>query len=244
MTTTRAFSLWFSIAAASFSHAAFAKVAVVVSTPDRDVWHREVAAGLVMEVERHWDVLSPPLSADDVGACRAEAACLRSVAAHRGAEWLLLCGVAGAGVRDVVVTLQLIGPDGVARLDDSAFVLGTADPRAEGRRLADRVLAVVGPNPAHRDGPSTQLPVVVDRAAMLVTGGAALVGVGIGVSAWMITMPSTRDAALPVVLTSGVIGIAAGATGVALVVLAPPGDALSTSASAAPTEVAAPRPGA
>jgi hypothetical protein len=200
-----------------------AVVAVVVSTPDANVWHRELAAGLVTELEAHWQILSPPLSAEEIGACKT--------------DWLLVCGIAGVGRRDVIVTLQLFGPDGVARLDDSAIVVLGAEPRVDGRRLAARVLASEGPTPRPKVALSSTTPAAMNaRAAALVAGGAAVVGAGIGVGAWMLGTPSTRDAALAVVLGSGAVGLAAGGLGVALVWLARPTE---------PTqEVAAQGPGA
>ncbi len=237
MTTTR---LWLvSILGLAFTAArpADAVVAVVVSTPDANVWHREFAAGLVTELEAHWEILSPPLSPEEVGACKTEPSCLRTLAFHRGADWLLVCGIAGVGRRDVVVTLQLFGPDGVARLDDSAVVVLSAEPRLDGRRLAALVLASEGPTPRPKVDFSTTTPAVMNaRAAALVAGGAAVVGAGIGAGAWMLGTPSTRDSALAVVLGSGAIGLAAGGLGVALVWLARPTEPIR--------EVAAQGPGA
>jgi hypothetical protein len=202
-----------------------AVVAVVVSTPDANVWHRELAAGLVTELEAHWQVLSPPLSAEEIGACKTEPSCLRTLAFHRGADWLLVCGIAGVGRRDVIVTFQIFGPDGVARLDDSAIVVLSAEPRVDGRRLAARVLASEGPTPRPKVALSSTTPAAMNaRAAALVAGGAAVVGAGIGVGAWMLGTPSTRDAALAVVLGSGAVGLAAGGLGVALVWLARPNE--------------------
>jgi hypothetical protein len=198
---------------------AVAKVALAVTTPDQNVRHREVAAGLVEALQARWDFLAPPLTADQVAPCAAELPCLHRLAVDRGADWLLAVGVAGLGTRGAIVTLQLVGPDGVSRLDDTAVLSGSADPRADGRQLAARLLAIAGPAPA---------PHVVERVAMssspplgaaLLAGGAAVVGVGAGLGAALASSVDTRDAALAVVIGSSVIGVATAAVGVVLVVV-------------------------
>jgi hypothetical protein len=235
MWTTRLWWVGLLCIACGAARPADAAVAVVVSTPDANVWHRELAAGLVTELEAQWQILSPPLGADEVGACKTEPSCLRTLAFHRGADWLLVCGIAGVGRRDVVVTLQLFGPDGVARLDDSAIVVLGADPREDGRGLAARVLASEGPAPRpHVDLPTTTPSAMNARAAALVAGGAAVVGAGIGVGAWMLGTSSTRDAALAVVLGSGAVGLAAGGLGVALVWLSRPAETTPALAAKGP----------
>jgi len=199
-----------------------ATVALAVTTPDQNVRHREVAAGLVEALQARWDFLAPPLGPDDVAPCAADVACLHRLARARGADWLVTVGVAGLGTRGAIVTMQLVGPDGVVLVDDSAILPGSADPRGDGAGLALRLLATAGP-PAAR-------PVVerVEEAPSrssfpglaLVGGGALVVGAGVGVGAALLASPATRDAALPVVIGGGVVGVASAAVGVGVLALA------------------------
>jgi hypothetical protein len=54
-----------------------------------------------------------------------------------------------------------------------------------------------------------------------VGGGAALVGVGAGVGAALLTSSTTRDAALPIVVGTGVVGVACAAVGAVVVAVDP-----------------------
>ena len=220
MPTTRpliipAFALLVGLGAAP----AQATVALAVTTPDQNVRHREVAAGLVQALQDRWDFLAPPLSPDEVAPCAADIACLHRLAHGRGADWLVTVGVAGLGTRGAIVTMQLVGPDGVGLVDDSAILTGSAEPRSDGASLAPRLLATVGP-PAARPVVERVDPVRA-RSSLpglaLVGGGALVVGVGAGVGAALITSPTTRDAALPVVVISGAVGVAAATVGVVVV---------------------------
>lgn len=203
---------------------AAATVAVAVTTPDHNVRHREVAAGLVSALRARWDFLSPPLDPAEAAPCAADVACLYRLAQRKGADWLVAVGVAGFGARGAIVTVQLVGTDGKTRVDETTIVAGTADPRADGAALAPRLLAVPGPPPARpvvervAEAPS-QTPSL--WAASLVGGGAALVGVGAGVGAALLTSSTTRDAALPIVVGTGVVGVACAAVGAVVVAVDP-----------------------
>jgi hypothetical protein len=197
---------------------AAASVAVAVTTPDQNVRHREVAAGLVEALQGRWAFVVPPLAPDDLAPCAAEVSCLHRLAQARGADWLLTVGVAGVGARGAIVTMQLVGPDGVTRFDDTAVLAGSADPRADGRRLADRLLAIAGPPPVapvvERTPPPSPLP---QMGALLVGGGAAVVGLGAGLGATLAGTPATSGAALGVVIGCGAVGVASAAVGAVMV---------------------------
>jgi hypothetical protein len=195
-----------------------AGVALAVTTPDQNVRHREVAAGLVEALQARWDFIAPPLGPDEVATCAADIACLHRLARSRGADWLVTVGVAGLSTRGAIVTMQLVGPDGVVRIDDSAILPGSADPHGDGAGLAPRLLNTAGPPVAR--------PVVerIDQVPArpsfpglaLVGGGTLVVGAGAGLGATLLTSPTTRDAALPVVIISGAIGVAGATVGVVL----------------------------
>lgn len=201
---------------------AAARIAVTVTTPDQNVLHREVAAGLVEALQAERAFLHPPLATDDVALCRGDLPCLHRLGLSKGATHLLVIGVAGVDVRGALVTFTMLGPDGAPLIDDSAMLPGTASPRLDGASLAPRLLALPGlPSPSP----------IVERAPLpaprpLSTPGAALVGLGaLVVGAGAISGVALagdvggREAALPLVIASGVVGIASAAVGAALVVV-------------------------
>ena len=105
-----------------------AQVAVAVTFPDQNPTHRDLAAGIVEQLGKHWDFLAPPLAADDLALCRADVACLRPLASSHGASHLLLIGIAGLDAREAAVTARVIGPTGQSLFEETVVVVGSAAP--------------------------------------------------------------------------------------------------------------------
>lgn len=214
-------SLLAAILALSVAAPADGGVALAVSAPDQNARHREVVAGIVETLRARQAFLHPPLSVEDVALCRGELPCVHALATRQGAGWLLSIGVAGVGARDALVTFALLDAAGAVVVEETAVVRGSADPRRDGASLAPRLLAVPGiaPPVAVVERAVLPPPRVFDvPAAALVGGGAVVAGAAMATSLTLVGDPGTRDAALPVALGGGLVGLGCAAVGAALVV--------------------------
>jgi hypothetical protein len=214
------------------SAASRAQVAVVTTIADSDATQRQIAASVVTTATQRWDVLRPPLSHGDVTSCpRGDTACLRKVAAGRGATHLLVVGVGPLGIRDHVVAVQLfsVGVD-KPLYEESAVQAGDAGGSSSGltevTSIATRLVQTAGPPPAKPYEPPTPTPPVVDADPRLFTwigvatmiGGAAI-GVGSGAAGALIASQDRNYGGIDDSLWAGSL-VAAGfvTVGAALVV--------------------------
>lgn len=132
-----------------------AQVAVAASLPDPDPGQRDVAASIVAAAASRWQLLDPPLHPDATAVCKTDTACMLATARSGGATHLLVIGVASAGRRDHLVTLQLLDASGRALFDQTSVVPGGGEPRDAGSAVAAPLLRVDGPPRAPTTAPTT-----------------------------------------------------------------------------------------
>lgn len=119
-------------------------VALALNLPDENPVHRDFAGGIVAEAASRWRMLRPQMEPNESVRCAAERTCLLKHAVLRGADHLLLVGVAALGPREFVVSIQVFeAATGKELLGYSDVQTAGEDARASGRRLAAAQLARV-----------------------------------------------------------------------------------------------------
>ncbi|HEY1099687.1 MAG TPA: hypothetical protein VGF99_12210 [Myxococcota bacterium] len=198
------------------SSSAAAQVAVALQLPDANATHRDLATGVVGVVAPHWQLLEPALSATDTAPCAAEPSCLRGLAAKARATHLLVVAVAGVGVRDAAVSVQLYDASGRVLFDDTSVVVVSDDPHHDSVAIGERLLAASSSAAV----PSrTPRPLQVSTPADRGLTGAGLVGLGVvvgagswfGANALLTSQPQSATVAGITGLSAGVVVAAIGA---------------------------------
>jgi hypothetical protein len=200
-----------------------AQVAVAVTFPDQNPTHRDLAAGIVEQLGKHWDFLAPPLAADDLALCRADVACLRPLASRHGASHLLLIGIAGLDAREAAVTARVIGPTGQSLFEETVVVVGSAAPRADGAPLADRMIRAVRGVPPTRQrrqrvAPAVPMSTSTALGSALVAVGAVVAASSVGVATLAAGDAGRHDLALAAAASGGILGALTAVVGAAVVV--------------------------
>ncbi len=194
-----------------------AQVAVAVTLPDNNPAHREVAAGLVEAVDDVWLMLEPQLDPVDVAVCQTESACLLGHALARHASHLLVIGVAGLGVRDYVVSVQLYDAHGTKLVDENSVESASPNPADVGAALAVKLLPWAGVPPARAlVPPPPPGPSALGLTGMALVAGSGVVGVGLTIAAVSVK-PSV--ALQTSVVVGSALAVVLGAAGAACVVV-------------------------
>lgn len=163
------------VCAAFASSVSHAQVAVAVVIPEANPTLHDVAAGVIDVVDDHWQMLRPQLEPNDVAACNADAGCLQLLASAHHASHLVVVGVAGLGVRDYVVSVQLYDRSGKKLVDENTVKTASASPLDDGRSLAGSLMRAPQ-MPAMAETKATTLDA---GPSLLSLTGAGLVGVGV-----------------------------------------------------------------
>lgn len=164
----------------SWAGAAQAQVAVAVTLPESNPTLRDVAGGVVDVVDDEWQMLSPQLDPVDVAVCKADAPCLQQIANARHASHLLVVGVAGLGVRDYVVSVQLFDASGKKLVDENTLQTASPTPASDGKLIGEKLLQV--PSVPKQAAPAPLAAALPKPASTLAVTGVSLLGASAGVA--------------------------------------------------------------